>query len=187
MDPSLLIIRALGFVAVGAGVYAYFRTTDDEVKRMMAVSSLFWVAYNGILGAITAATIGALSMTRQIVSSKVKDESWSTRLMHVFSVLNTGVLALTWHGWISLFPYLGSQLSNYAMFRLRFERLRIALLCSALLWAVSALYFHAYEALLATAISCAVIVYRFRRTKLDRLLHERRSRPRNEVGEKNIV
>lgn len=178
MEPSIIIIRLLGFVAVGAGIYAYFKTEDDEVKRMMAVSSFFWVAYNGVLGAITAAAIGAISMTRQIVASRVKNEFLAHRLMHVFSALNTGVLALTWHGWISFFPYAGSMLSNYAMFKLRFERLRLALLVSALLWGVSALYFQAYEALLATTISISVIVYRMRRTKLERLRHERKARIR---------
>lgn len=96
--------------------------------------------------------------------------------MYVFLGINTAALVLTWHGPISLCPFIGSSISTYAMFKLKHERFRYAMLASGMMWGVSAAYFHAYEALTATAISSGVILATMKKTKLHRLREERSRR-----------
>lgn len=177
MELQQLITRLIGLAAVTIGIAAFIRQDDKSVKKMMSMASLLWVIYHATLGAWTASAISAISMSRQFLSARLDaSHKLGQRLMYVFLSINAIALAITWHGPISMCPFIGSSISTYAMFKLKHERFRYAMLASGLMWGVSAAYFQAYEALTATAISSGVILATMKKTRLHRLREERARR-----------
>jgi hypothetical protein len=144
----------------------------------MAAASLLWSVYHAMLGAFTAASISLVSMSRQLLTSRLDLLSSRAKVLveRAYYVVSMLVCAVSWHGWASLLPLFGTMLSTYGMFHLRFERFRWAMIISGVFWAGSALYFHAWEALFATLVSTATVLIGMRGVKLSRLLHERKQR-----------
>lgn len=184
-DWMFWLARVVGVVALFVNLRANLRRSDNAMKRNMAVASLLWSVYHAMLGAFTAASISLVSMSRQVLTSRLDLLGGRAKILveRAYYVVSVLVCAVSWHGWASLLPLFGTMLSTYGMFHLRFERFRWAMIVSGVFWAGSALYFHAWEALFATLVSTATVLVGMRGVKLNRLLHERKER----VAGKRVV
>ena len=177
-DASFWLARGVGLVALCIGLRANLRRSDASMKRNMSIASALWGVYYLLLGGYTAAATSLISMSRQLVTSRLDLLNARVQRRVEFGYYGAAMVicALTWHGWVSLLPAVATMVSTFAMFRLKFERFRWAMVVSGVIWCANAFYFQAWEQLISVSMSIGTILIGLRGVRLHRLRQERSER-----------
>lgn len=102
--------QLLGYAAMATTLSAFLLRDDDALRRRAALGSVLWCAHFGLLGAMTASVLAGLVGLRQFVSGWLLQR---TRPLQIgaalaFVVAFTVLTCLTWHGALSLLPWVSS-------------------------------------------------------------------------------
>lgn len=177
-DASFWLTRGLGLVALFIGVRANLKPSDASMKRNMSIASALWGVYYLLLGGYTAAATSLISMSRQLITSRLDllNARVQRRVELGYYAAAMAICALTWHGWVSLLPAVATMISTFAMFQLKFERFRWAMVVSGTIWCVNAAYFQAWEQLFSVSMSIGTTLIGLKGVRLHRLRQERSER-----------
>lgn len=177
-DASFWLARGIGLVALCIGLRANLKRSDASMKRNMSIASALWGVYYLLLGGYTAAATSLISMSRQLITSRLDlmNARVQRRVEFGYYGAAMAVCALTWHGWVSLLPAIATMVSTFAMFQLKFERFRWAMVVSGTIWCVNAFYFQAWEQLFSVSMSIATTLVGLKGVRLHRLQQERAQR-----------
>lgn len=139
------LVDATGMLALSLNLGALVSSRDRTLLRTNGWASALWAVNNLLMGALTAASLSALSVGRQVTAAALLERPGRLKaaafaLLVVATLFITG---LTWSGIDSFFPAAGSLAGTYAMFYLRGAALRWALVLVNVLWMSNAV---AYEA-----------------------------------------
>jgi hypothetical protein len=157
MLSELLFIHATGLCALALNTAALAHRCERMLRLQSGLSGLLWAINNLLLGAHTAAAMNLVSAGRTATSAVTLRATPRLRLAVFagFAVLTLGVGIATWQGWPSSLIVAASLLSTVAVFHLRGQALRLAMLAVSLLWMVNAWQFDSWEQMLANLLTAA--------------------------------
>jgi hypothetical protein len=126
---SIDLPAQLGLLATVFGVSSVLMKCDRRLRLTAATGQATWALHFWLLGAPTAATVCALTCSRQLTSLATERLSpFAQRaLTGFYHVAFTIAAAVTWHGWVSLLPWACAILCNFAYGSLHGTALRKAL------------------------------------------------------------
>ncbi len=131
---KFLIIQVLGFAGCGAAmISAQFRTRKTMLLFQL-VSCILWVAHYGMLGAMTGAVSGVLSLVRVLLFSlDTKCSRHPVCLVAILCACGANAV-LTWAGIESLFAGLASCFTTIALWSKDMKHTRRWLLLDSPCW-----------------------------------------------------
>lgn len=115
------------------------------------IANLFWVSHFFLLGAITGAAMNFLSAIRSYVYYRVRPTRKTRWVLWLFEALTVLATAITWGGFISLLPLVGSLFSVVAFWHKKPKVIRRLAMGSSPPWFV-------YNALIGSYPGMAVEV-----------------------------
>ena len=158
--PQAVVAQCIGFVAMGVALFIY--TFRDRRRILLAkmLADLLWVAHYGLLGAWSGSLINAVNTAREGVFYHKEHRAWARSIAWpiLFLVLNAGCTALSWQGWLSLLPMLGSSLNVVGLWCSNPTRLRLVSLPAQTLWEVYSIAVGAIPSIIVNAISITSIL-----------------------------
>ena len=122
-----------GFMGMAVILTAYFQKDDNNVKKLMLLSSLFWGTHFYLLWVYAGLASVIIWIFRLLLSMKYQ------RSKNAFiSILVMIAIAayLTYDGFFSLFPIVTSVIGAYSYFFLEKIKLRLAMLFASSIWLV---------------------------------------------------
>ncbi|HZL08344.1 MAG TPA: YgjV family protein [Candidatus Dormibacteraeota bacterium] len=105
---SPVIVQGIGFVAVGVSLCIFQTNKRKNMLLLSLVASLLYTAHFFLLGAITGSAMNLSGAVRSYVYYKVKPSAKNTWIMFAFLAITLAATALTWQGYISLLPMVGT-------------------------------------------------------------------------------
>lgn len=106
---SPVIVQGIGVVAMIVAISAYQTNTRKSILLLGMTASLLWSAHFFLLGAATGSALNLLSTVRTGIYLRVRPSRRNMWIMWSFAGLLALATVLTWHGLISLLPFMGSM------------------------------------------------------------------------------
>jgi hypothetical protein len=155
------LIHATGVVGLSLNAGALARPNDRTLLKMGGWASALWAINSLLIGAPTAAALGALSVGRQASALALHDRPGRLKAAAfvLFAVATVLLAVFTWSGAHSLFPAAGSLIGTYAVFHLRGSKLRWAMVLVSALWLVNAIALVAWWQIAANGLSGTVAAF----------------------------
>lgn len=163
MTISYFFIQLLGFAAIGLGSAVFQTNRRSRMLNLQVCASLTWMAHFFLLGAYTGAAMNLVNATRTYTFCKTNCRERKSK--PVFFVL-VFILAtvLTWHGFRSLMPLIGSLIGTYALWQTNTSRIRLVILLSPCVWFIYNFLSGSYAGMIADVIGASSVlvgIYRF--------------------------
>lgn len=135
-DPVYTMGQILGFVLIVIGFFVYFGKTRRQILTAKLTTDVICVFQQAMIGALTGSLLNGIAVFREIVFYNRLDKKWAAhRFWLYFFLLLMGLApVLTWEGWISLFPAIGSICAVIAFYMENPTHIRIAGLGTTILW-----------------------------------------------------
>ncbi len=162
MNWTAQIIGAAGSLC--AIVSAQFKRRK-HLMLMQLLSCVFLILHYTMLGALTGAVSGGISLLRVLLFSA--NRSWAKKPVCLWSVLLLCTLnvAITWHGVASLLAGIASCCTTLALWNKDMQRTRLWFLADAPCWLVYNILVHSLSGIIAEVI--AMISYSIAIVRLD--------------------
>ena len=134
-------IQLIGYLAMATTLSAFLQKDDDALRQRAALGSFIWCAHYFLLGALTASVTAGLVGCRQALSGPISRCSTRMQVLAAsgFVVVFTGVAGVTWHGPVSLLPWLAAVNATLAFIFMAGVALRRQLVLSDVTLAANAL------------------------------------------------
>ena len=128
----MIIAQLLGFLALCAGIYAFSRKDDQQLRAGQAVQSFILALHFYLLDANSAAAIALLAGVRNSISLYKNIQNVAV----VFLLIYIFVGFYTYEQLIDVLPVLSALLGTTAIFYLSGIRMRILMMLSTSLWII---------------------------------------------------
>lgn len=128
--------QTLGVVAYLLTAFALSQKSDIKLRILMAIAAFIWSIHYFAIDAITAGFMVLIIAIRTSVSVFTFNALRPTRigLTKLFIFVNTIGLFATWHGWVSILPFVSASVATIAMFLLYGSTMRLSLIVVEISW-----------------------------------------------------
>jgi hypothetical protein len=135
-DPLYTAGQILGFVLIVIGFFVYYSKKRSTILAVKLTTDVICVFQQAMIGAFTGSLLNGIAVFREVVFYNRLDKKWAAhRFWLYFFLLLMGLApVLTWEGWISLFPAVGSICAVIAFYMENPTHIRIAGLGTTILW-----------------------------------------------------
>ncbi|MDA9129323.1 YgjV family protein [Candidatus Gracilibacteria bacterium] len=120
-----------GFMGMAVILLAYFQKDDNNVKKLMLLSSFFWGTHFYLLGVYAGLASVIIWVFRLFLSMKYQKSK--NAFMSILCMVAIAAY-FTYDGFFSLFPIITSVVGAYSYFFLEKIKLRLAMLLSSSIW-----------------------------------------------------
>lgn len=150
--------QVVGYIAMASGISAYALKNDRALKIVMGVCMALWSLHYVMLSAWTPAAVSLVVAARQVIATVFPHMSGRV-LKHVtvaYMTIFTVILAMTWHGTASIWPWLAAVNATFAFLHLQGARMRGQLMGTSGLWIVNGLVTGSIGHIVQSTISLVV-------------------------------
>ena len=135
-DPLYTAGQILGFVLIVIGFFVYYSKKRSTILAVKLTTDVICVFQQAMIGAFTGSLLNGIAVFREVVFYNRLDKKWAAHRfwLYFFLVLMGLAPVLTWEGWISLFPALGSVCAVISFYMKNPTHIRIAGLGTTVLW-----------------------------------------------------
>lgn len=132
MDSIYIIAQALGFLALGFGIYAYSQKNDRRLVILMIIQNAILCLHFALLGRVTASFMTGLLSLRNLISLQ-KGAKVLAPLFILFYLLFGYA---SYEVWQDIIPPICSCLTTIAYFYMRGIPMRLVFLAVSLAWLI---------------------------------------------------
>jgi len=150
-----VIIQGIGLVALVANLSVFQTNTRKHMLLLGLITCLFWAAHFYLLGAMTGSAMSLLAAGRFYVYYRVKPTKQNRWLSWLFVSLTALATALTWHGAMSLLPFVGTASLAIAFWQTKPKRIRRLALASSPPWIIYGVIVGSYPVIIAETLLLA--------------------------------
>ena len=135
-DPVYTIGQILGLVLIVIGFFVYYSKKRSTILAVKLSTDVICVFQQAMIGALTGSLLNGIAIFREVVFYNRLDKKWAAHRFWLYFFIVVMALApiLTWEGWISLFPALGSVCAVISFYMKNPTHIRIAGLGTTVLW-----------------------------------------------------
>jgi len=173
MSLSYLLIQGIGFAGTIVFFLSYQCKENKNLFRVQFLSYLFYITHLLLLGAITGGISYILNMFRSFCLGSRVQFLHSRIMCAILCGLQILVLAVTWTGWISIFPVAANIASTLGGYTHNPRKIRIAgMFFNSPLWIIYDIIVGSWAGILDEVVSEAsmiISIYRFGWKALDRV------------------
>lgn len=165
-----IVIQAIGVVAMVLLVAAVQLASRGRILAVRTVAHVLWIVHFLLLGAATGAVMNFIGAVRTYVFQRWG--SGENRSIGIFWSMTflTGVAGLlTWHGWLSILPIIGTSFAAVATWQRNEQKIRWILLLACPLWFAYSALTGSYAGMLTeiiTVMSLCTGLWRYRKRTL---------------------
>lgn len=163
---SAAVIQIIGFVGV-ALLFATFQVNNRKyMLRIFTLAQLVFVLHFYLLGGYTGAAMNLVSAFRAYSFERFRQHN---SIFWIFLILISLMAALTWQGWVSLLPAIGSGIGTVALWQKNPRYIRLLSLLVSPFWFAYNFLTGSYAGMTGDSIafiSVAIAIYRFDVRKL---------------------
>jgi hypothetical protein len=143
-----IMANALGIMGTIIHIIALSNVCDVRMKRLTALSSVFFVGYFFLIGLPIAALCTIVGIVRYYLASFIEGKLWL-----VFAVFYIGVAFLTPpEDIIHVFPVIASLVGTYALFNMKGLPFRNLMIFMTFLWVCYGIYSGAHIVIIKESI-----------------------------------
>lgn len=132
MDTVYFIAQALGFLALGLGVYAYSQKDDRRLIILMIIQNAVLCLHFAMLGRATASFMTGLLSLRNLISL----QKGAKALAPLFIIFYLVFGYASYEDWQDILPPINSCLTTIAYFYMRGISMRLIFLFVSLSWLI---------------------------------------------------
>jgi hypothetical protein len=132
LTTNLYLIQGLGFVAFIAGVYAFSKAEDQQLRIWQAIQSFVLALHFYLLGSESAAAMSLITGIRNSISVYKKVRGAAI----VFLLIYISVGIYTFNELIDILPVISAVVGTIAVFYLSGIKMRLMMMLSTSLWIV---------------------------------------------------
>lgn len=160
-----IIIQGIGFIAAGLLIGSFQCKQSRRLFMYQMFSCIMYIIHFYLLGALAGSGNQACGIMRGFVYSN-HGKKWADwgGWPYVLVMLNALVAAVTWHNYMSIFPFLGTVGTTIAGAKGNGKHVRLANLClCSPSWLIYDVYSHSIPGILCeTFIITSIIISVFR-------------------------
>ena len=158
--PLYVAAQSLGLFIATFSFFIYFGKKRGQILTAKLISDVLNVIQLTLLAAYTGAVINVIAVFREVVFYNRLRSKWAAHRLwlYVFVILMGLSPVLSWQGYISLLPALGSAIAVVGFYAQSPTHTRIIGLFAQSLWLVYALYILNLGAILQNTIMIVAIV-----------------------------
>jgi hypothetical protein len=153
--------QIIGFIGLLFSLFAYTHKNVFKLKLNFAISSFFWAGSYYLLKGYTSAAVISIIVLRQI--SGLFSDNFSVEkkvFLCLLFIFLSGVFTIyTWHGWISILPFVNNLIATIAYFFATPLELRKRLALTDFLWLINAMYLHSYMHMVSAILSICINIF----------------------------
>lgn len=158
--PEGVVAQCVGFVAMAVALFMFAFRTRKRILFAKLIADALWVIHYLLLGAFSGAVINAVNVAREGVFYH-KEKRWASSVFWpiLFVCANTALTLLSWQGWISLLPLLGSSANVLALWCASPKRMRILAIPALSLWVIYSVLVGSVPSFFVNVFSIASAIY----------------------------
>lgn len=157
--PINIAAQAVGLVGIACSLLSFQQKQRKWVMIFQMTASAMFCIQLFMVGAITGGCVDSISFIRTAVFSQ-NDKKWASSQawlwIFIFAMVATGIL--TWQGWLSLLPIVGSILSTVALWMKNPRNIRIISLFVGPCWLIYNIIHGAYTGAVNEALAMISII-----------------------------
>ena len=159
MNKTFLLIQGIGFMGTILFFLSFQCKSNRKLFRVQFLSYLFYTVHLFCLGAVT----GALSYMVNTLRSFCLGGRWEFAkgkgMCTVLCLMQLGVLAVTWAGWLSLLPVAANIASTIGGYTHNGKKIRMAgMFINSPLWIVYNILVNSWAGILDEVVSEASMI-----------------------------
>ncbi|MBQ7921390.1 MAG: YgjV family protein [Clostridia bacterium] len=133
-----IIIQAIGFCGTAFLLLAFQGKRRGTILLLQIMGSLCFFTHFGLLGAFSGAAMNLLSALRATVFFFREDKKWANSIvwLPVFIGTSLALSILTWEGWISILPMIGTVSTTFAQYSKAPKMVRLLTLPNCPCWLI---------------------------------------------------
>lgn len=175
MTDSSLIIQGIGFAAVAVFVLSYQIRSNRWLFFLQIIGLALFCFQFFLLGAISGCLSLAVNILRNAMMIRYNDWKWVRwkGWTVVISLMFLGILLLTWHGPVSLLPFVASVSSTFACWTNSPRKIRLVnLVCASPCWLIYDVIVFSLGGIVSESITLVSIIVSFIRFGWNDLEHD---------------
>ena len=150
MNP--VIVQGIGLAALLLNLSVFQTNTRKNMLVLGLCGCILWATHFYLLGALTGAAVNLMAAGRFVVYSGVRPSRKNRWIMWSFLGLTAMVTAITWEGFISLLPFLGTASGVIAFWQKDTKLIRRLALTSSPPWIVYAFLVGSYPGIVTESL-----------------------------------
>lgn len=134
--PRGAVAQIFGFMAMAGAIICFVQKDRKKIMTWQVIVCCLWTLHFVILGSPTGAAINGMQIVRSLiflVKDKYKWASWNGWPV-VFVFITVGLSLLTWEGWLSILPVIGTIFSTVSLWMKRPIVIRLLTLPVSFTW-----------------------------------------------------
>ncbi len=138
MDTLYIIGQILGVIVIIYSGFIYTSKKRDRILIMKLIADVMCTVQNLLCGAYTGAALLAIAVARDIVFLYKDKYKWANNFLWLvlFSVGMCVSPIVTWAGWTSLLPVLGSLILSIGLYSSNSKSTRLLGVIGQVLWTI---------------------------------------------------
>ena len=162
MSATILSAQLFGFFALLLNVVSFQLKHRNSILMTIFISSMLWVIYWFMMGAITASFVCILGAFRARHFAKYRDKNY---VFWFYMALIFIISIVTFSGWITILSALGAFLTSIANWQKDEQNIRKITFVKSFPWIAHNIIVHSNIGLLAEALSMSSAIVGFFRYK----------------------
>lgn len=147
-----MVIQGIGVVALVANLSVFQTNKRKNMILLGLCGCLLWAGHFFLLGALTGAALNTVAAVRFYVYYRTKPSKRNIWIMWFFIGVTILATALTWQGWISLLPFIGTASGVIAFWQKKTKYIRRLALVSSPPWLTYAIIVGSYPGIVVESL-----------------------------------
>jgi hypothetical protein len=142
MTKSFLLIQLISLVAYIIGTFSYWKKKKKDILIYKSISDFLFAIHYGFLGGISAVISNSLSIFRNLLYVKFKNQN--RKLSFMFIALYTLFGIIFYKNFTSIIPLIIAIIQTYFLISKKANIIRLSAILCSILWIIYNIYIKSY-------------------------------------------